>query len=142
MARVLIDTGVWYSRYDPRDTAASQDDVEAVFELVQAFDIVLPWPIAYETLRTRFTRNRIAMTLFEEELKSPSVQFIDDAPYRGDAIELAFVSSRAGRPLSMVDCVLRLIMDDRNVNIGYFATWNLRDFCDVCAIRRIETIPN
>jgi predicted nucleic acid-binding protein len=108
LARVLIDTGVWYSRYDPRDTAASQEDVEAVFELVQPFDIILPWPIAYETLRTRFTRNRIGMSLFEEELKSPKVQFIDDAQYRDDAIELSFESSRAGRPLSMVDCVLRL----------------------------------
>lgn len=142
MPRVLIDTGVWYSRYDPRDNVASQEDVEAVFDLVQAHEIVLAWPIAYETLRTRFTRNKIAMTLFEEELKSPNVLFLDDAPYRGDAIELAFHSSRNGRPLSMVDCVLRLIMDDRNINISYFATWNLADFCDVCSSRQIETISN
>ncbi len=82
------------------------------------------------------------MSLFEEELKSPKVQFIDDAQYRDDAIELSFESSRAGRPLSMVDCVLRLIMDDRNIKIGYFATWNLKDFCDVCASRQIELISN
>lgn len=140
MARVLIDTGVWYSRYDPRDRAASPEDIEAVFNLVQPFDVILPWPIAYETLRTRFTRNRIWMSLFEAELKSPRIQFIDDAPYRTDAIEYAFESTRNGRPLSMVDCVLRLIMDDRNINIDYFATWNCIDFCDVCASRKIEII--
>lgn len=142
MARVLIDTGVWYSRFDTRDTTAAKDDMEAVFELVQPFDIVLPWPVAYETLRTRFARNRIGMSLFEEELKSPKIQFIDDAQYRGDAIELAFESSRYGRPLSMVDCLLRLILDDRNIKIGYFATWNLADFCDVCASRGVELISN
>lgn len=142
MDRFLIDTGLWYSRYDARDTAGSRDDMETIFELAQPFDIILPWPIAYETLRTRFTKNKIGMSLFEEELKSPKIQFIDDGKYRDEAIELSFESSRNGRPLSMVDCVLRLIMDDSNVQIRYFATWNPRDFHDVCANRRIEMVLN
>ena len=142
MDRILIDTGVWYSRYDKRDTAASREDVETIFELVQPFDIILPWPIAYETLRTKFTRNRIAMSLFEEELKSPKIQFIDDTRYRDKAIELSFESSRNWRPLSMVDCVLRLMMDDSNVQIKYFATWNPKDFQDVCITKRIELLSN
>jgi hypothetical protein len=114
--------------------------MESIFKLAQPFDIILPWPIAYETLRTRFTKNKIGMSLFEEELKSPKIQFIDDGKYRDEAIELSFESSRNGRPLSMVDCVLRLIMDDSNVQIRYFATWNPRDFYDVCANRRIEMV--
>ena len=142
MDRFLIDTGLWYSRYDARDTAGSRDDMETIFELAQPFDIILPWPIAYETLRTRFTKNKIGMSLFEEELKSPKIQFIDDGKYRDEAIELSFESSRNGRPLSMVDCLLRLIMDDSNVQIRYFATWNPRDFHDVCANRRIEMVLN
>ena len=142
MNRILIDTGVWYSRYDKRDTAASQEDVETIFELAQPFNIILPWPIAYETLRTKFTRNRLGMSLFEEEIKSPNIQFIDDTTYRDKAIELSFESSRSFRPLSMVDCVLRLMMDDVNVQIKYFATWNTKDFQDVCFNRRIEILSN
>lgn len=47
---------------------------------------------------------------------------------------------RGGRPLSMVDCLMRLMLDDTGLRIDYLATWNNRDFEDVCQRRRIGII--
>lgn len=81
------------------------------------------------------------MEIFERKIKSPSVSLIDDSPYREAALDLAFSSSRLGRPLSLVDCLMRLFMDDINVKVDRFATYNQADFFDVCAQRSIEIIP-
>lgn len=47
---------------------------------------------------------------------------------------------KKNRPLNMVDCLLMLIIKDINVNISYFATFNDKDFIDVCRKRQIEIL--
>jgi hypothetical protein len=74
-------------------------------------------------------------------LKSTHVEYLDDAPYREAALDLAFSSSLTDfRPLSMVDCLIRLLLDDINVRVHYLATFNRADFNDLCQKRRIELI--
>ena len=139
MAEILVDTGVWYALCDPRDRTVTREVVEDIYDRVKVHSIIVPWPIAYETLRTRFVRNRLAMERFEQEIKSPRILPLDDAPYREDALELSIDASlRRGRPLSMVDCLMRLLMDDINTRIRYLVTFNQRDFVDICKRRRIE----
>ncbi len=95
----------------------------------------------YETLRTRFVHNRFALAQFELVLKMPNVVFIEDGPFRDAAFDLSLDSSlRRSRPLSMVDCLLRLVIDDARTSIQYLATYNRRDFVDVCASNRVEII--
>jgi hypothetical protein len=118
---------------------ASEEDVRFLESRIEALSVVIPWPIAYETLRTRFVRNRQGLERFEQRLKSPKIKLVDDAPYREDALALSIESSLRGhRPLSMVDCVIRILLDDANVKIRYLATYNAADFADVCARRSIE----
>jgi predicted nucleic acid-binding protein len=139
MASILVDTGVWYALCDLRDRTARQEAVDEIYARVKVHSIVVPWPIAYETLRTRFVRNRLALERFEREIKSPRIVLLDDEPYREDALTLSIESSlRRGRPLSMVDCVIRLLLDDVKTRIRYLVTFNQRDFVDICAARRIE----
>lgn len=139
MASVLVDTGVWLALCDPKDRTVEPEVVDDIYERVRVHSIILPWPIAYETLRTRFVRNRIAMARFEQELKSPNIIHVDDAPYRQDALSISIQSSlRLNRPLSMVDCMLRLLLDDRTTRIQYLVTFNQRDFIDVCRTHKIE----
>jgi predicted nucleic acid-binding protein len=139
MPSILLDTGVWYAFCDPTDGARTPDVIEDIYERVRNHSIVLPWPIVYETLRTRLVRNRIAMQRFESQLKSLRVDRLDDTPYREDALTLSIESSlRRRRPLSLVDCLLRLLIDDRNVQIDSFVTFNVADFSDVCRNRKIE----
>jgi predicted nucleic acid-binding protein len=139
MASILVDTGVWYAFCDPRDRTLRPEAIDDIYARVKVHSIVVPWPIAYETLRTRFVRNRLALERFEREIKSPRIVLLDDEPYREDALTISIESSlRRGRPLSMVDCVIRLLLDDVKTRIRYLVTFNQRDFVDICAARRIE----
>jgi hypothetical protein len=138
---VLVDTGIWYSLFDPQDEPRDRDSLERLSTRLAALTVAIPWPTMYETLRTKFVKKRIPLGLFERQLKAPNIAFVDDATYRVAALELAFDSSmNRGRPLSMTDCLIRLILDDQNVRINYLATYNVRDFVDVCASREIEII--
>jgi hypothetical protein len=81
-----------------------------------------------------------ALRRLEARLAKSNVTRLDDEPYRDDSVVIAFLSARLGRPLSLVDCVLRLILSDQNVRVAGFATFNHRDFVDVCRDRSIEMI--
>lgn len=139
MPSILVDTGIWYAFCDAGDGLLSDRDVQILYDKIKLHEILLPWPVVYETLRTRFVRNKIALEKFEREIKSANVVFLDDSQYRNDALALSLDSSlRENRPLSFVDCLIRLLVDDLNLRITYLATLNARDFSDVCRRRNIE----
>jgi hypothetical protein len=95
----------------------------------------------YETLRTRFVRNASALRRFERVLKRQRITYLEDAVYRQAAFDLSLESSLVGhRPLSMVDCAIRLILEDVKIHIDYLITFNSADFADVCRKRRIELV--
>ncbi len=139
MEYTLVDTGIWIAMFDPRDQHRAR--IEEIAEYLDLCHLILPWPTLYETLRTRLARNRNALQSFEAYLKRPRISFLDDEPYRETAIELCFSSGlKAYRPLSMVDCLIRLVLDDINVKVSYLATFNNDDFFDICQKRQIEII--
>jgi len=134
-----VDTSIWYAMFDPRDQ--HRERIQEVSEYLNICHLVLPWPTLYETLRTRLSRNRGALQQFELYLKRPNITFLDDELYRDSALELSFSSSlHTNRPLSMVDCLIRLILDDDNVKINWLATFNNEDFMDICLKKGIEII--
>lgn len=139
MQYVLVDTGLWYALFDRHD--AYHNEAMGKTEKLNALHIVLPWPTLYETLRTKFVRSAVALDQFERFLKRPNVNFLNDSLFRRAAMELSLESSlRQRRPLSMVDCLIRLMLEDVNIRINYLATLNLRDFVDVCRVNRVEII--
>lgn len=145
MSSVLVDTGVWYAFFDRRDAERRRrgdDDVGALYDLLAPHRLVLPWPIAYETLCTAFVRNAVAVVQFEAFLKSRPIDFLDDAAYRRQAFEDSLASARGHPKLSLVDSLVRLILADPANRIDYLATYNFGDFADVCQARRIEIIPD
>lgn len=135
----LVDTGIWIAMFDPRDQ--HRERIEEITGYLDICHLILPWPTLYETLRTRLVRNRCALKSFEVYLKRPRISFLDDEPYREQAIELCFSSTlRTDRPLSMVDCLIRLILEDINVKVSYLATFNDADFIDICQKRQVGII--
>lgn len=139
MQYILVDTGIWLAMFDRRDQ--HQARLEEVAEYLEIYDLVLPWPTLYETLRTRLSKNRRALQQFELYLKRPNITFLDDEPYRAAALDLCFSSALQWyRPLSMVDCLIRLILEDVNVKVSALATFNERDFIDICQKRKVEII--
>jgi hypothetical protein len=139
MARVLLDTCIWYALCDIKDTSAPRETIDNIYERLAPHSIILPWPVAYETLWTGFVKKKLVLERFEQEAKKPRTILFDDTSYRDKAFELVFESSlRRNRPLSMVDCLIRLLIEDVNVKVDHFVTFNVGDFHDVCRKRRIE----
>lgn len=139
MQSVIVDTGVWFALFDAHDEFYRQGAEKA--DLFEVLQIVIPWPTMYEALGTRFVKNTLALERFESYLKSRSVVFLDDAAYRASAFDLVLEwSLRKRRPISMVDWIIRLLIDDTNVHVDYLATFNIKDFHDVCVSRGIEII--
>ena len=135
----IVDTGIWFAIFDKGDERHEEGQEKA--KLLDMLQVVIPWPTMYETLRTKFVKNKNALKKFEAFLKSTAVIYLDDKFYREEAFQLSFESSlREKRPLSMVDCLLRLQLEDVNVNVQYLATFNRRDFIDICDRRGIEII--
>lgn len=137
--RVLVDTGVWYAICDPRDRPSERDAVDKILEALRFETILVPWPVLYETLRTRFSKNTIAMAHLGRFLRQSRTRLVDDAPYRDAALNTAFAFA-SHRPMSLVDCLLRLMLEDRELRIDRLATYNARDFVDVCGRRKIEIL--
>ncbi len=136
---VLADTGYWIALFDPRET--EHVTVAGTEDLFESLTLVVPWPILYETLRTRFVRRRDWVARLDERLKRPNVSFIDDRDYCEEAYSLAVEhSTRLGRPISMVYMLCRLLIADPTVRIDYLLTLNAADFRDVCTTHRVEMI--
>ncbi|KAB7739836.1 PIN domain-containing protein [Parvibaculum sedimenti] len=141
MNAILVDTGVWYAIFDQRDRPQEREAVDRLADRIARFHIIVPWPVTYETLRSRFVKNRLALEGFEKQLKSPNIILVEDTPYRDEALALSLESSlRKNRPLSLVDCLIRILLDEPDMKIRYLATYNERDFSDICRNRSIEIL--
>ena len=135
----LVDTGFWLALFDPRDTGhqtASKNE-----DLLDLLTIVVPWPLLYETMRSRFVRRANWVGRLDQRLKKPNVEFIDDHEYRQEAYSLAVrYATQMKRPISMADMLCRLLIADANVRVDYLLTTNPRDFADVCRSNGVELL--
>jgi predicted nucleic acid-binding protein len=137
---VLIDTGFWLALYDGRDPyhrAASGKS-----EVIDKAHLAVPWPTLYETVNTRFCKNSSGMAQFDLLLRESRTTLIDDTPYREDALRATVVreTRRPPRLISLVDMIMRFILDDVNVRIDALLTFDESGFYDVCRRRRIEIL--
>jgi predicted nucleic acid-binding protein len=136
---LAVDTGFFFALYEPKD----QHHAKAVpkEELLESTPLVIPWPCLYETVNSRFVKKTAHVEKFEKVIGRAGVVLVNDAPYRDVALELTIKAGKSGvRPVSLADTVIRLMLDDVNVRIGYLLTFNVRDFVDVCRNRGIELV--
>lgn len=139
MNNILIDTCFWYALFDARDL----DHAKAI-ELLHYLDlgnVIVPYPTLYETINTRFTRNKAWVKEFEKTLKNDNVNLIEDIEYKENALNLTFDSTlNRNRPLSLVDMIIRLMLEDVDLKIDYLISFNTGDFIDLCHKKGIELI--
>jgi len=115
--------------------------VRETADLVELLTLVVPWPILYETLRTRFVRRRDWVARLDQRLKRSNVEFVDDRDYCDEAYALAVEHAmRLARPISMADILCRLLIADPAVRIDYLLTTNPADFHDVCTQHDVEML--
>lgn len=135
---VLTDANFWIALFDKRKDEHHSEAVRIIGQIERA-QILFPWPIFYEVLRTRFVRNLIWVDEFYKTIKSLSVNLIDDALYREKALEQTLEWARIGkRQISLVDMVVRHILGDTKFRIISFITFNPKDFVDICKRRSIS----
>jgi predicted nucleic acid-binding protein len=136
---LIVDTGYWFALFDPRDSEHRNAEEKA--HHIDSLRVIFPWPTLYETLGTRFVKNKSGMDQFERSLRLPGAQLLDDGPYRKDALEATFREARLGRrAISLCDMLIRLIIQDTNVRIHALLTFNARDFVDVCTSKRVDIL--
>lgn len=136
---VLTDSCFWLGLVDSSDQHHTNS--VAVAELIDKYQIVIPWPCLYETVSTYLVRRRNQLLLLEELITKPNIILLNDEDYKDEAFEQIFLLSRlSGYSYSLTDGVIREILKDINVKIDYLVTFNQKDFCDVCAKRYIEII--
>ena len=140
--KVLIDTGFWFALYFPRDQYHEQ--ALELFDLISInASILIPWPTLYETLNTRFVKQKDVMRKFEKVLYNSETLLVDDKYLKDNALEAIF-SDRFifTRPkVSLVDAYIREIIADESFKIDYLFTFNPDDFRDICAYRKITILP-
>ena len=135
--KALVDSGFWYALLDEREQHYA--DAQNKAEVLLSLRYLIPWPTLYETLHTRFTTRHLIMRKFESFLKRPNAEFLDDHPYKDKALELTLaMAGRSKSSPSLVDNVLRMIIEDSNVKVDAVFTFNRRDFTEICARRNIE----
>jgi predicted nucleic acid-binding protein len=136
---VLTDSGFWLGLVDPSDQYHEMSNTVA--ELIEGFQIIIPWPCLYETISTHLTRRRERLLYLEEFIRKPDVILFDDTNYKEKAIEDVFSMNRvAGFTYSLTDSVVRQILKDINVKINFLVTFNNSDFEDICQLRHIEIV--
>ena len=135
----LVDTGLWFALCDDRD----QHHLEAARyeDILPLVTILFPWPSLYETLNSRFVRRRPVFERFEKCLSDYVLEFVNDLPYREEALRRTLSFARVGkRPISMVDMIIRLMLNDDCLRKHYLITFNKEDFFDVCLSNGIEML--
>ena len=136
---LLVDSGFFFALFNPRDQHHS--DACKKQDWLEALSVVVPWPILYETINTRFVRRPETIVRFESILRSHDTVLLDDSPYRLDAYEDVFAQAKAKRnAMSLVDAVLCAILADTNVRIDAMLTFNSIDFGNICSVQRVELL--
>ena len=135
----IADSGFWFALFNERDQYHEEAIEKA--EYLELLQILCPWPCLYETVNTRFMRRAYQVAQFERYLSRHNFIIIDDTPYRNNALRRTLTPTGHNiAAFSLVDLVVRYILDDVNIKTHYILTFNKKDFEDVCAKRQIEIL--
>lgn len=135
MINAVVDTGFWYALYDGRDV---YHDVASDFmsNHCDGLHFLIPFPTLYETINTRFVKQRNHHKM-RHHINSDRCTLIHDEEYKIQAYDATFTMEH----LSLVDMVIRLMIEDPNLRIDAVLTFNPGDFIDVCQARGVEILP-
>jgi hypothetical protein len=65
---VIVDTGFWNALFERRDRERF-DIAQVKAGYIESLIVLIPWPILYETVNTRFLKNQNSALAFERLLK-------------------------------------------------------------------------
>lgn len=102
--------------------------------------LLVPWPILYESISTKMVKNRKRMDMLNKDWETLERErrlvLLNDLHFRDKAITESFkeLQKEPGRyrALSLVDRVIRNILSEADIKIDGFITFDPGDFMDVC----------
>lgn len=133
---IVADSCFWFGLFNARDE--HHREACSIEDALSVHSILMPWPTMYESLNTRFMRKRQDRERFRAYLRRASTVLLDDLPYREASLD--YVVEQASTRLSLVDHVIRSMLEDPNLSVDALITFNPGDFIDVCQAKRIELI--
>ncbi|MFP2924206.1 hypothetical protein ACLESO_03100 [Pyxidicoccus sp. 3LG] len=146
---VCVDACFMLALYDKKDGhhAVATELFQKFFD-ASSHQLVVPWPILYETVSTRMARRRESMEFLERDLIRLRMRnrlvMLFDRKLREQALGECFDElKRPGssyRALSLVDRVMRLMLLNPKHRLHALITFNKDDFEDVCRSRKIQLI--
>ena len=138
---ILIDTGFWFAYYDGSDE--HHYEAKLIMEKLEFHQILIPYPSLYETIDTRFCKRKEWVEHFSHLISRPRCILIQDDPYKDCSLELSINSSlNHNWAISLVDMVIRQMIDDENLKTDAVITFNPGDFADICRKRNIICVIN
>ena len=139
---ICLDACFLIGLYDVADQhhLQSRDLFSSLFDASSGNSGVVVWPVLYESVSTKLVKNQSRTIQMERDWRqlvaANKLIFLDDQPYRDEALELCFQETQrqrsAYRKLSLTDRVLRSVLADRSVRVDGIITFNTADFVDVC----------
>ena len=139
MVNIIVDTGFWRALCDPND--AYYDVSLSIHEKYfgnNGYRVLIPYPSMYELINTKFVKNKNQVKYLDKEIAdSNTITKVYDEKYR-DLAYKEMVQSK--RTLSLVDCIIRAMVEDDALKIKGLVTFNVGDFCDICRKKSIEII--
>jgi len=121
--RIIIDTGFWIALLDPKDFD-NKDEAERIAEEIKDEDLIIPFPTLYEFVNSRLSR-RDSKIQFETILNRTNIVRLSDTEYKEKALENFFLKSNSEYyDVSLVDEVIKLIIDDKLLRVDYIASFD------------------
>lgn len=134
MKRLLVDSCIWYAIWDKTDDKHSY--CEVIERTISTHQLIIPYPILYETLNSRFVGNRYKQceNFFKVLNSTGKVTFVPDGKYRENALRILNASSDSYQQYSLVDMIIRLMMEDMSLGSLSVYSFNIKDFLGVNSV--------
>lgn len=133
---IIADSGFWFALFNERDEY--HEEAIILEEDIRVHRILVPWPTLYETLNTRFIRRKHDVIRIRSFLEKPSTILLEDSFYREASLQF-ILNSQTGS-YSLVDLIIRSMIEDASISIDALISFNPGDFYDVCDTRSIEML--
>lgn len=141
MNNIILDTCFWRAIYNTKDAHYKEAQlISKKYIDNTAYRILVPYPTLYELLRTEFVKDKSILEPVNTLLNKTCFVKICDLEYRDRALDLTFNNNK--RNLSIIDNLIRLMLEDKNLQIKGLVTFNIGDFFDVCRSKSITLIDN
>lgn len=135
----MVDSSFWIALADEGDQWSAK--TAETLALIEDYTWLIPWPTLYEFINTRLMRRGEKSYGIRRRLRGPGVLYVDDTPYRDRCLEKLTADKTFWYTHSLVDSVMRSILEERLLAIDALVTFNRQDFEDVCHQTGVEILP-